>query len=128
MSDILKLAAAAVAAALCCVVLRKQTPELALALALAAGGILLWMAATPLQYAVDFLEELAETAGLSTAVLAPVLKVTGISIVTHTAGELCRDAKEGGVASFLELAGTVTALVVAIPLAKAVLSTVSGLL
>lgn len=128
MSDILKLAAAAVAGALCCAVLRKQSPELSLALAVAAGGVLLWMTVPTLRYAMGFLEELAETAGLSAAVLTPVIKVAGISIVTYTAGELCRDAKESGVAAFLEMAGTVTALVTTIPLARAVLSMVSGLL
>ena len=120
MSDIVRIAAAAVAAALCCAVLRKQTPELALALALTGGAVVLWMAADALKYAAGFLSELA--------VLGPVLKVTGISIVTHTAVELCRDAKESGVASFLELAGTVTALAVTVPLIQAVLATVSGLI
>lgn len=127
MSDIIKIAAVAVAAALCCVVVRKQTPELALVLALTAGCIILWKAVSSLEYITSFLSELAETAGFSTAVFSPVLKVIGIAIVTRTAGEFCRDAKEGGVAAFLEFAGTVSALVVTIPLAKAVLSTVSGL-
>lgn len=128
MSDIVRIAAAAVAAALCCTVLRKQTPELALALALVGGTAVLWMALSSLEYATGFLSELADTAGLSSSVLAPVLKVTGISIVTHTAVELCRDAKESGVAAFLEFAGTVTALAVTVPLIQAVLATVSGLI
>lgn len=127
MSDIVKIAATAVAAAICCAVVKKQTPEVAVALALAAGAVILWKVVSSLEYVTDFLSELADTAGLSPAVLAPVIKVIGISIITHTAGELCRDAKEGGLASFLELAGTVTALVVTVPLAQAVLSTVSGL-
>ncbi len=128
MSDMVKLAAAAVAAALCCVVVRKQTPELALALAVTGGAVVLWMVLSSLEYVTAFLSELAQTAGLSPAVLSPVLKVTGISIITHTAVELCKDAKESGLASCLEFAGTVTALVVTVPLIRAVLSTVSGLI
>ena len=128
MTDILKVSAAAVAAAICCTVLRKQTPEVALVLAITAGGLLLWMTSSTLSSLVSFLKSLGETSGLSVAVMGPVLKVTGISIVTHTAGQFCRDANENGIASFLELAGTVVALVVTIPLAKAVLATVSGLL
>ena len=128
MSDIVKIAAAAVAAALCCAVVKKQAPEVALALALTAGAVVLWMVVSSLEYVTAFLSDLAQTAGLSTAVLSPVLKVAGISIVTHTAGGLCRDAKESGLASFLEFAGTVTALVVTVPLIRAVLSTVSGLI
>lgn len=128
MSDIVRIAAITVAAVLCCAVIKKQTPELALALALTAGAIVLWTIMSSLEYVTDFISQMAEMAGLSPAVLAPVVKVMGISIVTHAAGELCRDAKESGLAAFLEFAGTVTALVVTVPLAQAVLNTVSGLI
>lgn len=128
MNDILKMAAVAVAGALCCVVVRKQTPELALALALAAGGVVLWMAFSSLEYVTSFLRDLAQQAGLTPAVLSPVLKVVGISVVTHTSAAFCKDAKESGLAAFLELGGTVAALVVIIPLMKAVLDTVRSLI
>lgn len=128
MSDILKIAAAAVSTVLCCVVLRKQAPELALVLAIAGGTLLLALSSSALKQAAEFLFELSERAGISRAVLAPVMKVTGIALITGIAGEFCRDAKESGVAAFLDLAGTVTALIAIIPLIRAVLSTVSGLI
>lgn len=128
MNDIVKIAAVAVAAALCCTVIRKQTPELALSLALTAGVIIFWMIASSFKYVTTFMNNLADTAGMSTAVFLPVLKVIGIAMVTKTSEELCRDANEGGLASFVDLAGTVCALVVTIPLAKAVLNTVSDLM
>lgn len=128
MNDILKIAAAAIATSLCCTVLRKQTPELALVLAITGGCLILFLAYRSLNYAVDFLFQLSEQAGLSRAVLTPVIKVIGIALISRIAGEFCRDAKESGVAAFLELAGTVTALVATIPLIRAVLSTVSDLI
>ena len=128
MSDILRIAAAALITALCCVVLRKQTPELALALGITGGALVLWMVASALTYVTEFLFRLSEQAGLSEAVLRPVIKVIGIALVAKIAGEFCRDAKEGGVAAFLDLAGTVTALVSTIPLMQAVLNTISDLI
>ena len=127
MSDILKIAVVAVVTALCCVVLRRQTPELALVLAIVGGTLILWMSASALRYTVEFLQRLSEQAGLSVSVLAPVIKVIGIALVARVAGEFCRDVNEGGVAAFLDLAAAVTALVCVIPLIQAVLNTVSDL-
>lgn len=128
MSGVLKLAAAAVAAAVCAVVVKKQTPELGIALVLAAGAILLGFALSAMEQVTDFMDELARTAGLMPAVLTPVLKVTGIAIVSRTAGELCRDAKEGGLASFVDTAATALALTAALPLLRTVLSTITELM
>lgn len=128
MSGALRLAAAAVAAAICAVVLKKQTPELGIALVLAAGAAILGFALSAMEQVSDFLDELARTAGLAPAVLTPVIKVTGITIISHTAAELCRDAKEGGLASFVETAATALALTVAIPLLRTVLNTITELM
>lgn len=128
MNDILKIAATAVITALCCIVVRKHSPELALVLAITGGSLILLSTVSALTYVTDFIFELSEQAGLSRAVLSPVIKVIGIALVAKIAGEFCRDAKESGVASFLDLAGTVTALVSTIPLIRAVLKAVSGLI
>ena len=119
MEDILKIAAAAVAAAVCAVVVKQRAQEVGLVLSLAAGALVLTMA---------LMDELGEAAGLSPAVLAPVLKTVGIAILTHISAEVCRDAKESGIAAFVETAGAAVALCVALPLLRAVLDTVTGLL
>ncbi|NCB63395.1 MAG: stage III sporulation protein AD [Clostridia bacterium] len=128
MPDMVKIAAIAVAAALCAVVVRKNVAELAMVLALAAGVILLGMSIGALESVRAFLDMLADTAGLSPAILAPVLKTVGIAILTKIACELCKDAGEGGIAAFVETAGAAAALFVAVPLMQTVLSMVTGLL
>lgn len=128
MTDILKLAAVAIIAAICAVVVKKNVQELGLVLALAAGVLLLSYALEAIQSVRDLLDMLADTAGLEPAVLAPVIKTVGIAIVTHVSAEVCRDAKEGGLASFLETSGAACALFVALPLVRAVLDMVMGLL
>ncbi len=128
MGEILKLAAVAVIAALCATVVRKTAPEISIALVLAAGVFLLLAAVDALESVVDVMNELADTAGLSPALLTPVLKTAGIAILTHVSGAICRDAKESGLAAFLEVAGSALALLVSLPLLKTVLNMITELL
>lgn len=128
MPDIMKIAAIAVAAALCSVVVKKQVSELGLVLAMAAGALILTCSLGALDSVKTMMDTLADTAGLSPAVLAPVLKTVGIAILTKVASELCKDAKEGGIAAFVETAGAAAALFVCLPLLQTVLTMVTGLL
>ena len=128
MTDILKIAAIAIIAAICAVVVKKNVQELGLVLALMAGVLILSYALGAVQSVKDVLDTLADTAGLSPAILSPVIKTVGIAIITHVSAEVCRDAKESGIASFLETAGAACALFVALPLVRAVLDMVVGLL
>ena len=128
MESIIKIAAVAVAAALCAVVVKKQSPEIGLVLGIVAGALILAFSMTALRGIRDLIETLADIAGLSPAVLMPVVKTVGIAIVTKVAAETCRDAKEGGIAAFVETAGAAGALFVCLPLMETVLSMVQDLL
>ena len=115
------------AAALCAVVVKQHAREVGAVLALAAGALLLGAALGAIEEVRALADELGELIGLSPAVLAPVLKTVGIAILTRIAAELCRDAGEGGIASFVETAGAAMALCVSVPLLRSVLDTLSGL-
>ena len=128
MSDIIKVAAAAVAAALCAVVVRRQSPEIALALGIGACALIVLYCSGALTAVVDLADKLAETGNLSAQVVEPVMKTAGIAIVTRLAAEFCKDAKEGGLASAVELAGTALALAAVLPLMSAVLDVLTQLL
>ena len=128
MPDMVKIAAIAVAAALCAVVVKKNVAELGMVLALCAGAIILSCSLGALEGVKELMDTLADTAGLSPAVLAPVVKTVGIAVLTRVSAELCRDAKEGGIAAFVGTAGAAAALLVSLPLLKTVLSMVTGLL
>ena len=104
MESVVRLAAAAVAAALCAVVVKQHAREVGAVLALAAGALLLGAALGAIEEVRALADELGELIGLSPAVLAPVLKTVGIAILTRIAAELCRDAGEGGIAAAAETA------------------------
>lgn len=128
MEAIGKAAAIAVTAAICAVVVKKNVKEVGIVLALAAGGVILTLALGAIEGVRALIDDLSQAAGLSPAVLSPVIKTVGIAILTRVSTEVCRDAGEGGIAAFMETAGAAIALFVAVPLLRAVLDTVTGLL
>ena len=106
METMARLAAVGVTAVVLSAVLRKNTPELALLLALAAGLWMLALVGAGLGAVVELMKELAGQAGLSEALLEPVVKTVALSILTRLTAEICRSAGEGGVAAFVETAGS----------------------
>lgn len=124
----MKIAAAAIIAAVCAMVVRKQAPELGLLLAVCAGALILLYCSGALAAVVEFMDKLVEAGGLSPAVLEPVMKVTGIAIVTRLAAGFCRDAQEGALAGVVETAGAALAMLTVLPLMSAVLELLAGLL
>lgn len=120
MGEMAKIAAVGLTAAVLGTVLRRNTPELALLLVLCAGVWILAAVAGGLGAVVELMEELAGLAGLSEELLEPVVKTVALSILTRLTAEICRCAGESGLAAFVETAGTVLALVVALPLVRAV--------
>ena len=122
----MQIAALAVTAVLCAAVIRRGAPEAALVLVLAAGCWMLMLAAGALGSVVEAIGRLAGRAGLDSTLVEPVLKTAAISILTK--GTVCRAAGEGGAAAFVEVAGTILALAVALPLAEGVLTMMAELL
>ena len=120
MDTMVKVAAVGMTAAVLSAVLRRHTPELALLLSLCAGLWMLSLVAQGLGAVVELLRELSGLAGLEEALLEPVVKTVALSLLTRLTAEICRGAGESGVAAFVETAGTVLALVVALPLVRAV--------
>ena len=101
---------------------------LALLLSLAAGVWILLAAWDGLRETARLMEELALLAGLDRGVVEPVLKTVVLSVVTRLTSEVCRSAGEGGIASFVETAGTVLALAAALPLVRGVVEMMAEML
>ena len=128
MNDVLIVAAMGIVSAICAVVIRKQTPELALLLAICGGALILMWCSGVLVTVIDFMDELIKIGDLSPGIVAPVIKVTGIAVVTRIGADFCRDAKESALAVAVETAGSVLGLLSVIPLMSAVLELIGGLL
>ena len=107
---------------------RRQRPELALCLAMAACAAALGLVAGALEPVVAFFRRLQSLAGVEEALFAPLLKTLAIGVLTQISSAFCRDAGEQALARIAELSGTALALYAALPLAQAVLQTAEQLM
>lgn len=121
MELVIQVTGVCVVGALLALVLKKGSPETALLLTLAAAAVVLLFLAGTMEELVAFLEELGTKSGISADLFVPLYKTVGIALVVKVGGSLCRDAGESALASVVETAGAVCALLVALPLLRAVL-------
>ena len=77
-----------------CVLLKKQSPEISLLIAVATGVFIFISLCDKLGILLTLLEETAQKAGVSEGYFAIVLKVTGIAYLAQFGMQLCIDAGE----------------------------------
>ena len=99
--DVMKMAGLSVFAAVAAVILRRLRPEMGMAVSLAAGVMLLALAAPLLSEVVGGLSALARQGGV---------------------GDTCRDAGEDGLAMKTELTGRVMLISLALPAMRTLLT------
>lgn len=128
MELILQVTAFCIVGAILAITLRKSVPEVAIVLILAAVAAVLLILGKPLRELLQFFRELGDRSSVSWDLLLPLYKTMGIALVVKIGGGLCKDAGESALASVIELSGALCALLVAIPLMRAVLELLMELL
>ena len=123
-----KAAAISVTVAVLSLVIKKQSPDMALLLGIAACCAVLTASLTAITEVTDFLQSLLTYTGLDGGVVSVVLKATGVAILSKLASDVCRDAGESALASSVEVCGSVTVLCIALPLIKAVMQMINSLI
>lgn len=106
----------AVAAAVLCMVVRAQQPQLAGVCAIAAGLMLIAAALDNLQSVQQVFARLSALGGLEEGYLGTLLKVLGLSYASELASQTCEDLGEGGLALKVGLAGKLCVFAVTAPL------------
>ena len=121
MDVVIKLAAVALVAALCTLLIKSKNSEQAFLLGTASAVIICLAAMKFLGDIVDFAKELIALSNVSSAVFLPVIKCIGIAIVSKLVCELCKDAGQAGIASAVEYTGAVAAVYISLPLLETIL-------
>ena len=117
-----------VTAALLCVLLRNQRPELAMALSLAAGVAVTALLAQGLSGVVDELNQLWRQFGGDDALLSGLVRAGAIAVISELGAQLCVDAGESALAGRIGLAARVAMLGVCAPMLLEAAERVAGLL
>lgn len=127
METLLKIAALGILAALLVTVLKKQSPETALLLSLAACVLIALLLLDTLKPLLRFFEKLHQLTRINNGLLAPMAKAVGIGLLTQISSTVCSDAGQSAIARLIELCGGVLALYVALPLFEAVLELIGSI-
>ena len=128
MGWLIKALVLAVAVGSLSLVIEKTTPAISLLTEIAACVMLLLLAATLLDPVLDFAARMGQAMQVSGIYAKPLLKCCAIALVTKTGASLCRDAKQSGAASALELTGAAGAVWSSLPLLEALLAMLERLL
>lgn len=128
MDAALRISSLAVVAAVLCLVVRQREKPLALLLSLAACAAVLLLGLRFFSPVLSVVERLRDLSGLNEAVTAPLLKVTGIGLLTQVAGGVCEDAEERALAKAVEIGGSVLSVYAALPLLSAALELLEEML
>ncbi len=128
MELIIKSAAAALAAAFACLLLKKSNPEISFALTSFTAAVVMLAAISFLDCLSELVRAVRQLSGASDRYIVPVIKCAAIGITTKFSSELCRDASQNSVAVSLEMAGAVCALAVSMPLILSMLNMLESLI
>jgi stage III sporulation protein AD len=113
--EIVRLVLLCVAAALVCAMLRVDRPEMAAAVAMAAGTTAFLMVVGDLKAVSDAARALASGAGVSGESTLLMLRAAGIALIAEFGAQISRDAGESALAGRIELGARVALAAMSVP-------------
>lgn len=123
----MKCAASALLSTVICLLIKRTNPEMSILLS-AAAIVVITVAAMSFARSIRELSAMVKTiVGSSNVLIAPVLKCVGIGAVTKITAELCKDASQSSTAAAVDMAGTLCAIAVAMPLVVSMLKLIGGM-
>ena len=128
MDTLVRAASVGIVGAILIVLLKKHNAALALTLALACCCLLGIFLLSLMRPVLTFADKLREVAGVSSALMMPLLKTVAIGFVAELAASVCSDAGESSLSRLVQLCGAAAALYCSLPLMEAVLDLIGSLL
>ncbi|MCD8118130.1 MAG: stage III sporulation protein AD [Lachnospiraceae bacterium] len=110
-----------VAAVLLAVQLSGVRPEYGVYLSVACGVLIFAWSLDRVQAVIEMIGEFVSAAGMDSAYLTIILKITGIAYLTEFSAEICRDAGYGAIAGQIQIFAKLTILAVSTPILMALL-------
>ena len=98
------------------IIIRKERPEIAIGLGIAATGVILLALLQGINQILTVFESVAVKAHLNLEYFKLIIKIVGLAYLAGFGAQICKDAGEGGMASKIELAGKISILTLGIPL------------
>lgn len=103
-------------AAILLIIVRKERPELAILLSLAASVLILVGLLKNITQILTVFETLAAKAQINYGYLKMVVKIVGLAYLAGFGAQICKDAGENSMAAKIELAGKIFILSLGLPI------------
>ena len=116
METIAKCAAAAILGTSICLVIKKQSPEIAFSVAVLLTISVILACSEMFRNYTDLINTTKGILADSEKLLKPMLKCVAIAFVSKFGADICKDASQSSLASALELCGTLCAASMAMPM------------
>ena len=126
--ELLRVIGIAVTVSVAILTVKGERPELAFALSVAAGMLILSLLLSGVAEIVSAFSGAVEKSGIDSTVYVRLLKMVGIGYLTETASETVEDFGNKSLASKIVLAGRIGMFLLAMPVFRELLSVVSELL
>lgn len=117
----MKLAALAVCETVLYLLLKRYKPELCPLCEISAAVAVFFMLVPEIKQLKSLIAELMGTAGVSGEYMTVIVKVVGLAVITDFSADMCRDSGQNALGTKIEFFGTVSVLIAAVPVFKALL-------
>ena len=98
------------------IIIRKDRPEIAILLSVAAAGLILTALLKNINQVLLVFNNLAVKTQIDLSYLKMIVKIVGVAYLAGFGAQICKDAGEGSMASKIELAGKIFILTLGIPI------------
>ena len=99
-----------------CLVIKKDRPEIAMFIAVLTGITILLSVIFKLNFIIESIQSLAQTANIPSMYITLIIKLIGIAYLMEFAIQLCKDCGEGNIASKLEFGGKIIVMTMSFPI------------
>jgi len=123
--DIMQIVAVGIIAGVMSLAIKKQAPEIALLISIAAAVLIFFMILPMMSAVFAVLGTVAGRISGDMGFIGTLLQITGIAYIAEFGSQICKDAGEGAIATKIELAGKIMILAASTPIIMALLNMVT---
>lgn len=126
--DIIRITAIGLVGAVLVIAVQQQKKELAVALSIAVGALILLQCADQLAAVIDGVLQIAEQSGLTRSNLKLLMKLLAASYTVEFGSEICKDAGQQSLAMKIQLGGKLVMAGMALPVLTSLLELITELM
>lgn len=125
---LLQIIGIAITGAIISLLIKQQRPEFAILTSITTGIVLIFFALSAISDIIGVLENIFEKVSIDYKFIIIVIKIIGIAYACQFAQDICTDAGEKAIGTYISLAGKALIIIQAMPIMLSLLNLIIGIL